>query len=249
MFDPAPWWETPPSASWFTVGAIHPDTFGRPRCGGAVPRRDGRGVGRHPLSKWMKLVANAAELVPSAILIPLAEAVEVPGCESSWIGTGRRRSDGHRPGNRPVPIFAHRVSLPPAVRRPALDIVLYVLHSPPQTTVLQDWLKGRRSEVHEINGLVAREVSGWASMAPPTPARWRWRWIEAGRSRLAPTISLLLAEDLAHLGPLAALRRVRTSFASASMRGRCLRRADPVSGRGASGSFWRLAVGEWTRST
>jgi 2-dehydropantoate 2-reductase len=35
------------------------------------------------------------------------------------------------------------------------------------TTVLQDWRKGRRAEIHEINGLVVREG---ARLGIPTPA-------------------------------------------------------------------------------
>jgi len=65
--------------------------------------------------------------------------------------------------------------------------------------VLQHWLKGRRSEVHEINGLVAREAKRLGLEAPANARTVEVaRRIEAGEIEARPdNISLLLAEDLA----------------------------------------------------
>jgi ribulose 1,5-bisphosphate synthetase/thiazole synthase len=68
MFDPGTVVrETPPSASWFTVGAIHPDAAGREAEVTEVLSHAGTVEVSDDIrsSKWMKLVANAAELVPS----------------------------------------------------------------------------------------------------------------------------------------------------------------------------------------
>lgn len=207
MFDPGTVVrETPPSASWFTVGAIHPDAAGREAEVTEVLSHAGTVEVSDDIrsSKWMKLVANAAELVPSAILnLPLAEAVEVPGMREFMDRNGAEAIEtAIALGNRPVPIFGlTEVSLPPAeYAAQLLDIVLEKFSTPStRTTVLQDWLKGRRSEVHEINGLVAREAKRLGLEAPANARTVEVaRRIEVGEIEARPdNISLLLAEDLA----------------------------------------------------
>ena len=58
-------------------------------------------------SKWMKLVVNAAELVPSAILdLALAEAVAVPGMRDFMVRAGREAlRTAVAQGIAPRPIF------------------------------------------------------------------------------------------------------------------------------------------------
>jgi 2-dehydropantoate 2-reductase len=64
-----------------------------------------------------------------------------------------------------------------------------------RTTVLQDWLKGRRSEVRELNGLVARELGSRGLPVPVNTEVTRLALeIEAGR----------LEAGLHNLAPLAA---------------------------------------------
>ncbi|MFX7013417.1 ketopantoate reductase C-terminal domain-containing protein, partial [Acinetobacter baumannii] len=58
-------------------------------------------------AKWMKLVANAAELVPSALLdVPLAEAIAAPGMHDFMVACGQEAARAAvADGARLVPIF------------------------------------------------------------------------------------------------------------------------------------------------
>ena len=166
--------QNPPEHSWFAVGAIDPSAVDRAAEVAEVLRAAGRvDVSRDiRSSKWMKLAVNAAELVPSAILdLPLDEAVRVPGMRDFMVATGREAlGTSLAAGNRLMPIFgmseADLVDADEHADR-LLEIVLdeYTLPST-LTTVLQDWRKGRRSEVEELNGLVVREQSRLGGEAP-----------------------------------------------------------------------------------
>ncbi len=112
-------------------------------------------------AKWMKLVANACELVPSAILdLPLAEAITRPGMYDFMLATGKEAlAIALENGQRIVPIFGDSVD--PAHLHPdryvehLLGVVLESYTLPTTlTTVLQDWRKGRRAEIDDLNGYV-----------------------------------------------------------------------------------------------
>ena len=166
--------QSPPSASWFAIGSMHPATIGREEEAASVLRAAGTVEISSDIrsSKWMKLVANAAELVPSAILdLPLGEAVALPGMREFMIATGREAvRTCLATGSRLMPIFGMTeadIADPDDYAVTLLDKVLtdYTLPST-RTTVLQDWMKGRRSEVSEINGLVVREQRRLGGSAP-----------------------------------------------------------------------------------
>jgi 2-dehydropantoate 2-reductase len=154
--------QSPPSKSWFALGSMHPATAGREEEAARILRSAGT-VEISPdirSSKWMKLVANAAELVPSAVLgLPLGDAVRLPGMREFMIRTGQEAVAACLlAGNQLIPIFGLTpadIVDPDRYAVTLLDRVLthYTLPST-RTTVLQDWMKGRRSEVREINGLV-----------------------------------------------------------------------------------------------
>jgi 2-dehydropantoate 2-reductase len=123
-------------------------------------------------SKWMKLVVNAAELVPSAIVdLPLLEAAELPGMHDFMLAAGKEAvRTAVALGHRTVPIFGlpePETGDPEAFVEVMLDTV-YTKWSLPntKTTVLQDWIKGRHSEVEEINGLVVREQQRLGGTCP-----------------------------------------------------------------------------------
>jgi len=174
MYDPgAVVRQTPPSESWFAVGGIDPATRGREQEVVDVLRHAGTVEISDDIrsSKWMKLVVNAAELVPSAILdLPLAEAAAVPGMRPFMDENAIEAMEAALgSGNQALPILGlSEVELPPreyAVQ--LLDVVLSDFSRPDtKTTVLQDWLKGRRSEVHDVNGLVVREQQRRGGSAP-----------------------------------------------------------------------------------
>ncbi|WP_336662274.1 ketopantoate reductase family protein [Leucobacter sp. USHLN154] len=118
-------------------------------------------------AKWMKLVANACELVPSAILdLPLAEAIAQPGMHEFMLACGQEALDtALAQGQRIVPIFGADATTAVLTREcyveHLLDIVLseYTTAST-LTTVLQDWRKGRRAEVDALNGFVVDAAGG-----------------------------------------------------------------------------------------
>ena len=120
----------------------------------------------------MKLVANAAEFLPSSILgLPLADSVAVPGILDVMRAAGREAMrTGIGLGHRLVPIFGDKrveVNDPDRHATALFDAVLkgWTL-SDTKVATLQDWIKGRRGEIDEINGLVATEQAGLGGEAP-----------------------------------------------------------------------------------
>ena len=166
--------QSPPEKSWFAIGSMHPATAGREQEVASVLRAAGTVEISSDIrsSKWMKLVANAAELVPSAILdLPLGEAVRLPGMREFMVATGHEAvRTCLETGNRLMPIFGMTeadIGDPDDYAVVLLDRVLTDFTLPStRTTVLQDWMKGRRSEVSEINGFVVREQQRLGGDAP-----------------------------------------------------------------------------------
>ena len=196
--------QSPREKSWFALGAMHPSTIGREEEAAAVLRAAGT-VEISPdirSSKWMKLVANAAELVPSAILdLPLGEAVRLPGMREFMVATGQEAvRTCLATGSRLMPIFGMTeadIADPDDYAVALLDKVLtdYTLPST-RTTVLQDWMKGRRSEVEQINGFVVREQRrvGGSAQYNQRVLELALR-IEAGELTAGPDLLPLLLAD------------------------------------------------------
>jgi 2-dehydropantoate 2-reductase len=193
--------QSPHARSWFAVGGIDPSTRGREHEAADLLRHSGAVEITDDIrsSKWMKLVVNAAELVPSAILgLPLAEAIRVPGMREYMIEAGQEAVRTTLAiGNRVVPIFgmsADDVKSPEQFTEVLLDAVLnhYTLPST-RTTVLQDWMKGRRSEVDQINGLVVDEQHRLGGRAPANEIAVELAHrIESGELRAEPANATLL---------------------------------------------------------
>jgi 2-dehydropantoate 2-reductase len=179
MFDPGVVQRhSPPPRSWFAVGSITPASAGREaeiadllRLAGAVEIVDDIRA-----AKWMKLVSNATTLVTTAILgVPMLEAAAMPGMRELMLRSGQEALDtGAAIGHRVRPIFG---LTPDDVRQTnrlvetLLDTLLagFVLpHT--KTTVLQDWIKGRHSEVDDLNGLVVAERARRGGAAPVNAA-------------------------------------------------------------------------------
>jgi 2-dehydropantoate 2-reductase len=163
-----------PERSWFAVGSIDPATNGRREDVAALLRHSGTVavVDDIRATKWMKLISNATVLVPTAIAgLPMASALEHPGMRELMVRAGSEARDvGAALGYPLLPIFglsAEDVSRPDTVVDTLLD-ALYTAFVIPgaTTTVLQDWTKGRHSEVDDINGAV---VAGGAAHGVATP--------------------------------------------------------------------------------
>lgn len=194
--------QTPVSGSWFAVGAYDDAARGREHEVQAVLSHTGR-VDVSPdirSSKWMKLVANAGELVPSAILdLPLASAVALPGVHDFMIECGKEAARAAlADGSRLVPIFGLSDEAVTDPDRYASDLLGEVLDSfslpDTKTTVLQDWMKDRHAEYDEVNGLVVSVLAAAGQAAPYNAHTVRLaREIEAGRmTRSAANVDVLL---------------------------------------------------------
>jgi len=153
-------------------------------------------------SKWMKLIANSCELVTSAILdLPLAEAIAVPGMFEFMLRAGEETAriavaDGHRI----VSVFGMtgvESMSPEQYARRLLDAVLDSYTLPDTlTTVLQDWRKGRRAEIEEINGEVVRTGAEHAIPAPAnTLVLELARRVESGQLAARPSNAELMVRS------------------------------------------------------
>ncbi|HEY5332121.1 MAG TPA: 2-dehydropantoate 2-reductase N-terminal domain-containing protein [Solirubrobacterales bacterium] len=166
--------QTPRSQSWFALGSFHPSTVGREeelaeplRCVGTVEVTDDIRS-----AKWMKLVANAAEMLPSAIVgLPLVEALAIDGMREVMEAAGNEAlAAALASGRKIAPIFGQegieRLE-PEAYTRALLDAVANTFSlEDTRVTILQDWMKGRRGEGEQMNGLVVSELAKAGETAP-----------------------------------------------------------------------------------
>jgi 2-dehydropantoate 2-reductase len=166
--------QTARAGTWFCVGAFDAATRGREEEVARIMRHAGAVETTEDIrsAKWMKLVANAAEMLPSAILdVPLVEALGVPGIREVMDTAGTEALDTALAlGHRIVPMFGQQgiEDLPPERYAAALlDAVLagWSLEDT-RVAVLQDWMKGWRAEGEEINGLVVAEQRRLGGSAP-----------------------------------------------------------------------------------
>jgi 2-dehydropantoate 2-reductase len=159
---------------WFGLGAVDMGTQSRVGEVAQVMRAAGAVTVTEEVrsAKWMKLVANAAELGPSAILnLPLADAIAVPGMHDFMVRAGQEAArTAVALGHRLMPIFGVAEAKDFTPEKYAVELLNGVLadYTLPdtRTTVLQDWMKGRRAEVEEINGLVVRSQQALGGSAP-----------------------------------------------------------------------------------
>ncbi len=167
--------QTPPEGCWFALGPYDERSpFDRVE-ELAVPLRSAGTVEvtDDPRSaKWMKLVANAAEMLPSAILgVPLVAALHVEGMREVMDAAGTEALETALAlGNKIVPMFGQEGidDLPPERYSAALlDAVLagWSLEDT-KVAILQDWIKGRSGEGEEMSGLVVREQESLGGDAP-----------------------------------------------------------------------------------
>ncbi|WP_322410038.1 2-dehydropantoate 2-reductase [Microbacterium invictum] len=206
--------QIPPAGTWFTVGAMSGERTPRVEQVAAILRHAGTVELTDDIraSKWMKLLANIPEMLPSAILgVPLLTAVGVPGMRAVMDAAAREAYAVARALQIPMrPIFGKTADEVPDSDRYALDLLDAVLesYSLPDTrvAVLQDWDKGRRAELDAFSGYIVRQSEAVGVPAPVNTAILRLaERIEAGELLPSPANSGLLAAALpdAHPGRLA----------------------------------------------
>lgn len=190
--------------SWFALGALDPATQPRVegvaellRCTGRVEVMDDIRS-----AKWMKLVVNAAELIPSAIVnLPLGDAARSPGMLEVMRAAGYEAMQAAlADGARIIPI----IGMPPVMTNhperyvdQIFEEVLTVFsQADTLTTSLQDWRKGRRAEIHEVNGWVIDTLRARGVSAPINECVVKLAYaIEAGTLQAAPENAALMIES------------------------------------------------------
>ena len=154
--------QVPPEGTWFTVGTLDGARTPQLEAVAAALRHAGTTEVSDDIrsSKWMKLIANIPEMLPSAILgVPLLTAVQQPDLRAVMDAASR---EAYRlakdAGITMLPIFGKTAAEVPDSDQYALDLLDAVLesYSLPDTrvAVLQDWQKGRRAELDGFNGYI-----------------------------------------------------------------------------------------------
>jgi 2-dehydropantoate 2-reductase len=179
MFDPGvAVRHSPPGRSWFAVGSIDPATRGRESEIADLLGHAGKVeiVDNIRAAKWMKLVSNATTLVSTSVLgLSIQDAIAIPGMRELMLQSGQEAFDtGKAVGYPTLPIFG----LTPNDVRESNRLVETLLDhlvagftlKNTTSTVLQDWTKGRHSEVDDLSGLVAAEAARHGIRAPVNAA-------------------------------------------------------------------------------
>jgi 2-dehydropantoate 2-reductase len=151
--------------SWFAVGALPGGPTDRTEEIASLLRHSGtvQQFDDIQAAKWMKLVSNSTLLVTSAILgLPMLDALQTPGYREVMVAAGNEAlAVGAVLGHPVLPIFGlteQEIANPDEVVEIMTDKLFAGFVVPgATTTVLQDWEKGRHSEVDDLNGhVVAR---------------------------------------------------------------------------------------------
>lgn len=189
--------------SWFALGALDPKTQARVEDVAELLRNSGTVEVMEDIrsAKWMKLVVNAAELIPSAIVnLPLAEAARAPGMLDVMRAAGYEAMQAAlADGAKIIPI----IGMPPVttnhperyVDQIFEEVLKTFSRADTLTTSLQDWRKGRRAEVQEVNGWVVDILKAHGQKAPVNQRVVDVAFdIEAGRIEAQPQNAALLIE-------------------------------------------------------
>lgn len=154
--------QSPHARSWFAVGTDDGEVTPKLTQVADIMRHVGDVEIVYDIrsAKWMKLVINAAELVPSAILdMSIPGAAQLPEMRELMMTAGNEAIDaGLALGHQVVPIFGLD-GIDPSRPHDYVEMLFeklmddFVLETT-RSTVLQDWIRGRHSEVDEIHGAV-----------------------------------------------------------------------------------------------
>lgn len=165
--------QIPPAGTWFTVGSYDGSNMEGIKRVAEVLKAAGTVEISQDIrsSKWMKLIANIPEMLPSALVgLPLMSAVKLEGMREIMDAAGREAYRlAEDLGITMLPIFGKTADQVPAGDQYAVDLLDAVLasYSLPDTkvAVLQDWEKGRRAEIDGFSGYIVdkrRELGGSA---------------------------------------------------------------------------------------
>ncbi len=184
--------------SWYAVGALPGGPVGREEEIASLLRHSGTVAFFDDIesAKWMKLVSNATLLVTSANLgLPMLDAIHAPGYRELMVAAGNEAiAVGRALGHQVLPIFgltAEEIADPDRVVEIMTDKLFTGFVVPgATTTVLQDWGKGRHSEVDDLNGHVSAQGARLGIATPVNDAVTAIAH-RAERGELAPSPALL----------------------------------------------------------
>ena len=170
--------QSPHDRSWFAVGAIHEAARGREAEIQEILSHSGTTVIASDIrsAKWMKLISNSTTLATTAIFgVPIAEAANTPGMREMMVRSGTEAlKAGQDLDYRIEPIFG--LSEDDVLQTNQLVELLldkltstYIMDNT-ITTVLQDHMKNRKSEVGDVNGWVVTEQKKLGKTAPVNAA-------------------------------------------------------------------------------
>ncbi|WP_334594410.1 ketopantoate reductase family protein [Salinibacterium sp. CAN_S4] len=155
-------------------------------------------------SKWMKLLANIPEMLPSALMnVPLLTAANTEGVRPVMDAMSR---EAYRTaidlGITMVPVLGKSAEDMPDSDQYAIDLLDTILqsYSLPDTrvAVLQDWDKGRRAELDAFSGYVVSKQAELGTTAPVNEAILRLsERVERGELTPSPDNAALMIEALA----------------------------------------------------
>lgn len=193
--------------TWFAVGTLDGAPTERRDQVAAVLRYAAHVevVGDIRAAKWMKLIANIPEMLPSGILgLPLLAAAQYPGVRPVMDAMSREAyALAIDLGITMQPSLGIAAADVPDSDQYALDLLDRVLShfSQPDTrvAVLQDWEKGRRAELDAFSGYIVEKRRATGGHAPVNEAVLRLaERVERGELVPSPENAPLLMEALAH---------------------------------------------------
>ena len=194
--------------SWFAIGPNDGDGKDRAEEIAALLRHAGKVsvVDNVQATKWMKLVSNATTLVSTALFgVSIHEGASDPVARDLMLRSGQEAlNTGQALGHPILPIFGLTdagVAHSNRVVELLLETLLKGFTLPStKTTVLQDWIKGRHSEVNDLNGTVVAEAKRLGLNTPVNAAIVEMALeIESGRAKPLPSNMRKLAERVREL--------------------------------------------------
>jgi 2-dehydropantoate 2-reductase len=164
---------TPPERTWFGIGALDPSM--EPRLAEVREILSAAGtvdvVDDILSAKWMKLIINSMSMgIKGIVNMTTGEIFEVPGMREIMLRAGEEAlTAGHELGYKTVAIIGLKPEEIEGSNRFCeliLDKAVSHVGLGNKVAVLQDHLKGRYSEVDQINGYVADESEKRGLKAP-----------------------------------------------------------------------------------
>ena len=188
---------------WFAVGALDPTAAAHVPTVAALLSHVGIVEEADDIqsAKWMKLVLNVAELVTSAVLdLSISDCARHPGMRDVMLAAGNEAiavAQAHGYQVRPIFGMEGEAAASPETYVSAIldNLVANYIRTDSRATVLQDWMKHRRSEVSELHGEVVRLAREYGVAAPVNEKVWELG-IKVEEGELIPsTVNVELMRD------------------------------------------------------